>query len=49
LNPDYEFLVLKLNAVERAIVREFGKPTLNRIKALYEKEMTRRILESTEH
>jgi hypothetical protein len=49
LNPNYQFLVLKLKAVEKAIVKELGKSALNRIKALYEEEMTQRILKSTEH
>ena len=48
-NPDYSFLVLKLKAVESAIVKEFGRDTLNEIKSLYEKEMSERILKSTEH
>ena len=49
LNPDYLFLALKLKAVERAIVKERGRSGLKEIKALYEREMTERILKSTEH
>ncbi|MCX5712372.1 MAG: hypothetical protein NTY47_04800 [Candidatus Omnitrophica bacterium] len=49
LKADYYFLDLKLQAIEKAIVKEFGKRELVRIKALYEKEMTERILKSTEH
>lgn len=49
LKPDYEFLVLRLSAVEKAITKELGKKGLEEIKALYEKEMTERILKSTEH
>jgi len=49
LKPDYCFLVLKLKAVENAIIKEFDKGTLKEIKSLYEKEMTERILKSTEH
>ncbi len=44
LKPDYEFLVLRLSAVEKAIIKELGKKGLEEIKALYEKEMTERIL-----
>lgn len=49
LKPDYYFLVLKLKAIEKAIKKELGKHSLKEIKALYEKEMTERILKSTEH
>lgn len=48
LKADYYFLVLKLKAVEKAIIKEFDKGTLKQIKSLYEKEMTERILTSTE-
>ncbi|MFA5276057.1 MAG: hypothetical protein WC417_04100 [Candidatus Omnitrophota bacterium] len=49
IRPDYAFLELKLKAIEKAIVKELGKKSLDDIKALYEKEMTERILKSTEH
>jgi hypothetical protein len=49
VKPEYSFLVLKLQAVEKAIRKELGNKTLEEIKALYEKEMTDRILKSTEH
>jgi len=49
LRPDYSFLVLKLQVIENAIVRELGKSALKEIKALYEEEMNQRILKSTEH
>jgi len=49
LQSDYEFLVMKLKAIEKATVKELGKKGLLEIKALYEKEMTERILKSTEH
>jgi len=49
IKPDYAFLELKLKAIEKAIVKEFGKKGLDEIKSLYEKEMTERILKSTEH
>jgi len=45
----YVFLVLKLQAIERAIAKELGKKALEEIKLLYEIEMTERILRSTEH
>lgn len=48
LKPDYYFLDLKLKAIERAIVKELGKKALDEIKALYEKEMNRRIMEQRE-
>jgi len=49
LKPDYCFLSLKLKAIESSIVKELSKNTLKEIKALYEKEMTERILRSVEH
>lgn len=48
LKPDYYFLALKLKAIEKAIKKELGKNGLKEIKTLYEKEMTERILKSTE-
>lgn len=48
LKPEYEFLLLKLEAVEKAIKKALGKSALIEIKSLYEKEMTERILKSTE-
>ena len=47
--PDYLFLELKLQAIEKAIIKEFGRQALKEIKLLYEMEMTERILRSTEH
>ena len=47
--PDYLFLELKLESIEKAIVKELGKEELKKIKFLYEAEMTGRILKSTEH
>jgi len=49
LKPEFQFLFLKLQAIEKAIVRELGKKVLAEIKLLYEMEMTERILKSTEH
>jgi len=49
LKPHYVFLVLKLEAIEKSILRELGKKALEEIKLLYEVEMIERILRSTEH
>lgn len=48
LKPDCSFLVLKLKAIEKAVIKELGKAALKEIKSLYEKEMIERILKSTE-
>jgi predicted Ser/Thr protein kinase len=48
-NPEFIFLDVKLNAIEKLITKEFGRKGLAEIKAFYEKEMTQRILRSTEH
>lgn len=48
-NPEFIFLDVKLNAIEKLIIKELGRKALEEIKALYEKEMTLRILRSTEH
>jgi len=47
--PEYIFLVLKLKVLEKVIIKELGRQGLKEIKSLYEKEMTERILKSTEH
>ena len=44
-NPDFIFLDVKLNAIEKEIKDEFGEAALKEIKELYEKEMHRRVLE----
>lgn len=49
LKSHYVFLVLKLQAIEKAIAKELGKKALEEIQLLYEMEMTERILRSTEH
>ena len=46
---EYQFLALKLKAIEKAIVKALGKRALGEIKFLYEMEMVERILKSTEH
>ena len=43
-NPEFIFLDVKLNAIEKLIIKELGRKALAEIKGLYEKEMTRRIL-----
>ena len=48
-NPEFIFLDVKLNVIEKLITKELGKKALEEIKALYEKEMTLRILRSAEH
>ncbi|MFA4988123.1 MAG: hypothetical protein WC572_00810 [Candidatus Omnitrophota bacterium] len=49
INPEFIFLDFKLNAVEKLIVKELGRRGLERIRDLYEEEMSGRILRSTEH
>jgi hypothetical protein len=48
-NPEFIFLDVKLNAIEKLIVKELGRRGLAEIKSLYEKEMIQRILRSAEH
>ncbi|MDD5119961.1 MAG: hypothetical protein PHR84_01460 [Candidatus Omnitrophica bacterium] len=48
INPEFIFSEIKLNAVEKAIIKEIGKRGLEEIKSLYEKEMTERILKNTQ-
>ena len=49
LRPEYYHLSLKLEAIEKVIIEVFGKRGLRGIKALYEHEMRRRIIEAIEH
>jgi hypothetical protein len=49
LKPEYYFLLLKLQAIAKAIVKQFGRKAMDQIKTLYEAEMRRRILESKGH
>ena len=49
LNPEHQFLALKLKAIEKTIVRELGAEGLEEIRNLYHQEMVNRILRSTEH
>jgi len=48
LKPEYYFLQLKLQAIEKSIEKEFGKKGREEIEALYEQEMVRRILQERE-
>jgi len=48
-NPEFLFLDIKLNAIEKIIAQELGRRALERIKALYELEMVDRILKSKDH
>ena len=45
LRADYQFLVLKLKAIEKVIVQELGNKALNGINALYEQAMIERIMQ----
>lgn len=47
--PKYVYLSERLKAIKSAIRHFLGPRMLSRIEALYEQEMTRRILESREH
>ncbi len=49
LNPEHQFLALKLEAIEKAIVKELGSMELEEIKKLYQQEMVERIIKSREH
>ena len=44
-NPEFLFLDVKLNAIEKAIEKELGKKGLERIKESYQEEMLKRIIE----
>lgn len=48
-NAQLLFLEMKLDAVEKAIIKELGRRALRQIKAAFEKEMNERILKSMEH
>ncbi len=49
LKPQYQYLQNRLCAIEKVIVEFLGQKELKSIQMLYEKEMTRRILEAREH
>ena len=48
-HPQYIYLKNRLGAIEKAIVHFLGKKDKENIRCLYEKEMTRRILQATDH
>lgn len=45
MNPEFIFLDVKLDAVEKGIIKELGKDALTKIKQAYEEEMLRRIMQ----
>ncbi len=49
LKAEYHFLEVKLKAVEDAVTKMFGADGLKQIKALYEEEMRKRILQRDGH
>jgi hypothetical protein len=49
LQPQYVYLQNRLHAIQETIVTFLGAKGLRSIQALYEQEMTRRILEAREH
>ena len=49
LKPEYQYLRMRLDAIEKSIVHFLGKKELNRIIDAYEDEMVGRILEAREH
>ncbi len=48
VNPEFLFLDVKLNAIEKAIEKETGKKGLQEIKEAYHREMLKRIMEEKE-
>jgi hypothetical protein len=48
VNPEFLFLDVKLNAIEKAIEKELGKKGLQEIREAYQREMLRRIMEEKE-
>ena len=49
LHPDYQYLNARVEAIEQAICHFFDQKELERVAALYENEMTERILKAREH
>ena len=45
IEPEFIFLDVKLNAIEKAIVKEIGQEGLEKIKTAYREEMIKRVLE----
>ena len=49
LHPDYQYLKARFEAIEQTICHFFDQKELDKIAALYEKEMTERIFKAREH
>ena len=49
LHPDYQYVNARVEAIEQAICHFFDQKELEKITALYENEMTERILKAREH
>ncbi len=49
IDPEFLFLDIKLEAIEKAIVKELGAKALDEIKAFYESEMVQKISRGTKH
>ncbi len=49
VDPEFLFLDIKLEAIEKAIVKELGAKALDEIKTFYESEMTQKISRGTKH
>ncbi len=49
IEPEFIFLDVKLNAIEKAIIKELGQEGLNKIKEAYHQEMIKRIIEEKEN
>lgn len=45
INPEFIFLDVKLNAIEKAVIKEAGADGLEKMKTAYHTEMVRRIME----
>lgn len=49
VRQEHRFVELKLQAVEKIIIEQFGEKALDEIRDLYEKEMTDRIMKARDH
>ncbi len=49
IDPEFLFLDIKLEAIEKAIVKELGAKALDEIRAFYESEMIQKISRGTKH
>lgn len=48
IDPEFIFLDVKLEAIEKAIIQELGKEQLEKTKSAYHQEMLKRIMEEKE-